>query len=497
MRFKTFYLTEAIKGLQQYLKSSDIYQVIDFGNIGQFRIYSTTKVNDTDKNHLLSINKKNPNITEKEFRDFHKKIHTYKQYNDKNYGNWMFVGDPITMEFDKLKPQFEKSVKMLSKLGLGRNKRVVIFEDLGSAVNSLTGGGVGGYAKKKFHYISIGKDWKPENLPEVIIHEYAHFLHFDMDKHTKYKMDTWFKANIATPLSTKTVFDDNMISKIFETIKQRYLNRYGLTLFTILDILNGNDTLELSPYEIIAYNKGEERDVIVKKGFSFEYPRKSGKNIKIIKGSKLIFRHMYDRNYVERQNKKGEMVFVHDMGDIKNTIEHLEFTDIKEEIIDINKKEIMDYGFDGIFRGSRNVIRSNGIHLDMDKLFNKDWQFKGIENYVIVLKKIEPIFESIKKGTTIEDIWNKVNIELKKITFQDIYGTQQYGNDLAISSKLGSADGNLLKKIALQAGIVPSSYSASNVAELWAEMITYFTINPSKLSKDLKLFFKKVTMGTL
>ena len=242
MRFKTFYLTEAIKGLQQYLKSSDIYQVIDFGNIGQFRIYSTTKVNDTDKNHLLSINKKNPNITEKEFRDFHKKIHTYKQYNDKNYGNWMFVGDPITMEFDKLKPQFEKSVKMLSKLGLGRNKRVVIFEDLGSAVNSLTGGGVGGYAKKKFHYISIGKDWKPENLPEVIIHEYAHFLHFDMDKKTKEAMK-WHEERIGKLELDKIRYDDLLAKGSFFR-RHHYAKLVGDTIenirfhtFAIADII--------------------------------------------------------------------------------------------------------------------------------------------------------------------------------------------------------------------------------------------------------------------
>jgi hypothetical protein len=346
---------------------------------------------------------------------------------------------------------------------------------------------MGGFAHRTKHYISIHKFEPPERITEIVIHETAHKIHFNFPKETKKYIYDWFTLNVASKISREKLLSKDLSYKIFNLINQAFFNRYGFRLWDIMDILNDVELPEQTIIDKIEYREGEERLVRVKKSFV----NSEGKRIP--KGTYLKFSLLDGNITIAKRNKKNEIVW-HDITfDYEKADKYLEFTDI-EDIRDIEyKREVQELGFDGMFRGRFNVLTSNALYLKIDDTVSKDSDFKNIGSLNLghIIQKLEPVFASIKKGMSYGDIERKSMDILQNINVTDVYGKDEF----AIKSLLGKPEGDLLKKVALSLGTIPSAYSASDSYELWAELVTYLTTNISKVSKELKQFFRNVVMG--
>jgi hypothetical protein len=158
-------LTEDVQMVQR-LKGT--YQIVDWGHIGRFKVYSAAKPTPDNERLRRELGLRHP--------DLHK-IYKLAEYKRDMRDNRMFLDFAVKQERDVRTTLLQASRK-LAWMGFKPMDVTLIFRNLEHIQNQITGGGIGGRYVRSKHGTEINLvdflQGRPDWREEIVIHEYAH-----------------------------------------------------------------------------------------------------------------------------------------------------------------------------------------------------------------------------------------------------------------------------------------------------------------------------------
>ena len=435
----------------------------------------------------------------------------------------------------KLKSVLDNSSYKLSTLGFPRMRSTIVLTDLSKEFNSITGGGVGGYADYESHGIAISRNQINE---EIIIHEHAHMFWKNIPKPNKYFFIEYFEKTIgdfAKNLPTKIKYKhfgkfkmpENLFQlgwEVFRDILQKEMNinfnrlfelkkTDDQNLFLIKSVLTpgSNNKFKLKTSIQVTRNnwgsknlsvgdevqvftghseKGSSQKYFIEKYINHErFDFNEGKGLtfdELLNYINFDAKEIMSNDYFKKQHEK--------LLEIKNKslVEILGFT---------KNKEFIEEAFKQVFNEIVSEInRVNRVEFNVDQFFKR---YAVPSNSWISLISKRSKAGKVNNEEDIKDVYDFI---VKKMFVRDLSEIEPTSFDVItkfgfsssptqfLQKKLQSPEGEELRSILHRSGASVNSYGASNTDELWATTVEFAALGRN-VSRNLKNLVWKTLNG--
>lgn len=497
-------LDEAVAQVNRWLDGS--HQVIDHGTVGWFRVYSVVDVTDRD-----IAGKKLQGAFDNFRRDFLSKIHTVKEYNERgSLSDSPFMADTIAGSArQKAHGAIKFAVQTLTRMGARRKRDVLIARDLSQHRNSLTGGGVGGYAYRKTHAIEIDYGMLSRGAgAETIVHEWGHKLFFQLPQYLRNYVRRWYQEHV---LQSKDLVRDGEVPKnhrdgaavvAWEGFSRMWAKHRSVTPdewmrlhkkhARTISIQNDAEAL----MDVVAQ---PGRTVFGKLKVSVRTDEgkaiRKGRRVRVTSspGSKAYIETISGDTFLMAEvsrSKLAELVAL----DLKTTRKDVE-SEVGSWSPDFDthslRQEPGDY-FDK--ENALYLCLEEGVRLAFEYLVESDFPYTSMAAVMETraFSKFVDIYRDAARKQQERFKPRSLFLELFKKHANWKPPAQARGE---LKTVLASPAGKWMRRRAQRLGITPSDYAASNVDELWAETVAFAAMKPSKLPKPLKTMLHNVMQG--
>ncbi len=511
------YFLEYAKGLLDLQKDAPKEHpivIVDAGPAGWFRVFSAQQVADPElvSRYLTPEMKarifKQP-ITRKEFAPLLKlSPDVFRQLNQ-----------PALM-MNALTTGPEAATKALTKLGLRRRSSdLVVINGLSRWVkNWITGGQIGGYASRAGHIIA--SDAEPfltgdmERIIGTLVHELGHQYFFNLPKAGKEAFQTWYyqnvmrpvKDNILNPSPKLTNWLNNMA---YDEFSSQYKKRSGLGLREIEDTLRKvysdkpMDAEASFQMEVIdRLNQHRVMNGYLKNPTVFRVAMKNSKTKKP-EGAKIRVNYDGDKITISTEDWLASKEIPNRPSGKADWPKLFDLVNFSEEEGDKDgsvgmKRSILHDASQGQTSKALLMTHENWVMDALGKVLAAFQADVGIPFGVMAatetfLKLTQDAADKKQVPNTkaIMDKVVEVGLEDGRKTYASMIPDKQPMNPKEFTqSVMSSPSGQSFRQLAKNLQVVPSAYAASNVDELFAEMLTYAALKSDGLSKSLRTMFK-------
>lgn len=504
-------LDETVQQLRRYLDGQ--HQVLDLGTIGLFRVYEVQPYPAGNLGIIPSRNLQRVHGTRA--HDFLKQIHTAADYKrnasagpDDQVYVWALSEKPA---YRAALANIKQASDAITALGIPRQRDVLILRDLSAERNRITGGGVGGYAFRKTHAVEadVGELARSH---EILVHEWAHKKFFNLPRHATQHVRDWFAANVEK--APEVVGERERVaqrdrghttSRAWEAFRAAWGKWDGVFPDHYLGLrakVKGTSGEDKAALFDVFLTPGMIGVGTVKKGIRNP---EGGEGIR--KGSEVLFLSARavapDAYQIIQQSKSegGENRFIQSTADaIRANIE----LDVRASA---DKNKLDAHRLNYLLGQMR--LPDDPDEERADNFFTREsFLYSTVDDAVagaidyLVGRKIDvdggDLFSVSARAVFVEEWIERARRDGDKFdpekTFRELFDKFASWDDMP-TSHLSDPSGTTLRDFAAKAGITPSSYAASNVDELWAELIAHMALRPSTVPKPLKQLLRDTLQG--
>lgn len=505
-------LNEGIVQLvRKYLDGN--HQVIHLGTLGWFDTYVVQELGGGGPQAGLERNLRDRGIDPKKHW---KTIHTHKDYTASRKKLWdepsIFLPDATAgSDFPNVRKAIETATGKLQRLGLPRQRRVLVLTDLRAERNPLTGGGVAGYAHKQQHGIEVDLTWILKQ-PKLLLHEFAHHVWFQLPADARRYFTDWYTQNVIGPTAKalKRRMDDAdkraVLALVWDEMEREQRQRQGHTADHAAALLHRypesvlTDAAHHRAFSQEAINLLDQQRTTAEpiilvgtllRGVSTALgPIRKGQKVRVY-GDPT---RSVDLAYVEPVKGKARTAEVA-LSDLRSRLEvdlratdrenkHARVSGLWDAVVATSAVSIrrsVESSFDGaqgaIYteRGMQ-ILRNHGY--DTPRSLFPEAARKGA---------LVALDAAIPRGEKPSEAWTAYWLRHAD------WHNQSAAAPEAVAARISTKEGNDLKQLAQRVGGLPSTYAASNAAELWAEILAYAA--ERKISKGLQKVLRDVMQG--
>lgn len=526
-------LDETVQQLRKYLDGK--HQVLDLGTIGLFRTYVVTPVSDDYLFSTLQYAVPGGKQGKQAAEAWLKQTHPFADYlrarrTDAMNSPYSWAG--TEHDFIALKSNVEEASRTITALGIPRQRDTLIVLDLSKDKNPITGGGVGGYAYRRSHAIEAdGRSMTTPYGVELLVHEWAHKKFFNLPQHvTRYVAD-WFKENVANDPRIKdaprvpTNQRGLAVSLAWEGFRDSWAKWEGVAPDEYLQFKARTEKTvygDTSPFVDAMLRPGRTAVGRLRKSITATAVKAVEKRLglpqddapeTIRSGSKvwaMSARAVHPDAYIVIPTKGGAPVgsgMVHVTLDMLRDVLEIDVKASAEKNgLDVDRltyrvrqmqtppepaddrtdrfftRESLVYGsLDDALRKATDWLKQRGVDIYPSDVFPIDNHSKFTDEWIAAAEKQGDKFDAEKTFRALFE---------KHVTWDA--PSKLRGS---VEQRLTTAEGKALRDLAASLKITPSSYAASNVDELWAELIAHTAMRPNDVPKPLKALLRNALQG--
>lgn len=533
-------LVETVQQVRRYLDGK--HQVLDLGSVGLFSVYSVRPVSDDFALNTLQYVvppqkgvKSGPGYSRRaEVEAWLKQIHTlaeYKRLVDADARIAPFALDSTATRYAEIRKHIQAASDAILGLGARRQRDTLILLDLSAHVNSITGktGDVAGYAYRRSHAIEVSATAMEDSSgEEVLVHEWAHKQFFNLPQHVTAYVGEWFEANIAGDARLENLpdIDENTrkhaLDKAWDGFRSAWAKWEGVAPDEYLALkARTTKTVYGDKAPLFDVFLGKQRDLVGKlhKSLTLTDAKKTG--IPQQDGAKtmpkgrrvLVFsaRATHPDAYIAIAMKDGgpdsavTPLFV-TAAMLRDSVEidvkaSAERNDINLDRLQYTIGQLQTPGEPDDEHIDRFFTRENFLYSTLSDSLQALQKFLAFKKLGVHTSYLFPpdnhhgfVADWI---ATAEREGDKFDAEA---TFRKLFsgyvnweGTSRLRPTTA--ERLTAPEGARLRDLAAELKLTPSSYAASNVDELWAELLRYSAFHPSQVPKPLKRLLSDALEG--
>ena len=424
--------------------------------------------------------------------------------------------DYFTEMIDSVKYELEGAAHKLVQLGFPKYTTNLVFSDESDKVNSITGGGVGGQAFGKQHAFTVDRRHVEQN---IIIHEHAHMWWDNvLDYAAKMYFIQWYEVNVKSwgrhadnvrdMIDTPDVapIKEKMLAVVASEGGRRFVQDLemllGRSVSSYFDMVNSTNNQEFMLGALFTHfrtyiHATTKKDIELSPG-----PNNVGRarEMKFLKaGGVVSVENVNDGYFLNWYPEKSHDRFEFKVAD-GELLSYVKFTkgllsdkekDLLKDAKKLNddkmsrflapnskKSEIKDIFDETLKNLFDNYAKADGWEYDFDPRKNAtgDWYNTWVSMIGRRSKKgsINSVDDVIKTAADAMKAKLYFDKDMKARNYES--KSQRSANDLI--NKIGTPSGEKLRSKLFQSKVVPSSYAASNYAELWAETIEKMAMTP-------------------
>lgn len=514
-------LDETVQQVRKYLDGN--HQVIDFGTVGLFRTYFVKELSDdyvlSTLQYVVPGEKKGRQAAEAWLKQPHPVADYWKSRNADGMDS-PYSGVLDVQTISHIRQNIERASGAITGLGIPRQRDVLILLDLSKKTNTITGGGVGGYAYRRTHAIEADSAYMATaNGVELLVHEWGHKKFFNLPQHVTKFVREWFEENVAqhaeskyAPLVSERDQAQVVIAawaafalswKKWEGI---YPEQYAQLKKRAKETKHGDDSALLDVFlapsmsAVGKLNKGVKNE---REGYDGAQSLRKGTRVWAI-SARAVIPDGYaliplkggtpsgkDAIYVSRDvvyasleldaeasAKKNDT----NLGTIAYRLHTLQLPDEPGE-----EREDNYFTRDS----SMSSFIDDAVNAAADRIQKKYPQAP-------TMSLMPPNVRSIFVDEWIAQVRREGDRFDPKAAFEKLFKSNadwSLGMTIDPAVRLSTPYGTDVRDALAKLGITPSSYAASNVDELWAELIATAALNPNKVPKPLKAMLRDAIQG--
>jgi hypothetical protein len=370
--------------------------------------------------------------------------------------------------------------KIITKMGFPSMHSNILLKDLSKEVNWVTGGGVGGYAKRKGKYmeISLNQINSPNYLIRLIVHEWAHLWMFNNSKGFKNAVKEYYntllkqyKDHVSTSQkqSEKLLFKDINKIKFHDKVEEILGRDYSDRIYT----------------EIVKEMMGTVKDIY----YGYIYNRYAEDDYPFKEDEQTFF-----KNVRESYIKKTESMILKIVDDIVESGYYPNMQTAKKQIRYLSNA-IWKIYYSGVLKKIVYSVESDEIDFKWAKEDGEEWasRVKSPLNYLEGLTNNNKNFVFDKK-THYNDLHNKFsefvnNYDPPTMIINLIYGIFENAITRKIfpqaEDKLVGEDKSTYREEMKDLVKWVNSYGVANDDELWATGVEKFIHLPPNHRKAI------------
>lgn len=521
-------LDETVAQVRKYLDGKN--QVLDLGTIGLFHVYSVRPVSgDTALSHLQYVVSQPKGMKPSnygrtaEVEAWLKQIHTLPEYRkavDADAMNAPYALDPTVANLAQITANVKEASDAILSTGVRRQSDVLILLDLSQKKNRITGGGLGGTAYRQTHAIEadLAEMSKPFGV-ELLVHEWGHKFFFALPQHVTNYVRDWFKTNIEGDkrITDAPLLDERQrgfaLDRAWDGFRKFWMSARGVAPDEYLKLRERAKSTtrgDPSPYFDVFLDRGRMIVGKLTKSIPNAFPDSDGERsvrkgatvwaissaavhpgsyvvIPLVKGvPKSTDKQVYTTPDVLRASmeidlkasaEKSEM----DLDALRFRIERLQSPDQTEKDNFFVGENTVYSALDDAIRGAVNWIASRKITVSFADLFPLDNHYAFAADWIEQASHDGDKFDAER---TFRALFNKY-------ADWDLASRQKR----SVTSELSAPEGQRMRDLAAKLNITPSSYAASNVDELMAELMAFTALKPESVPKPLRALLRNVMQG--
>ncbi|KKL17795.1 hypothetical protein LCGC14_2481960, partial [marine sediment metagenome] len=424
----------------------------------------------------------------------------------------LFDASAILKDMTKFTFAMTEATQSLQKIGMPRQRRVLVIMDLSGQKNPITGGGVGGLAYRDEHGIAVDT----RNVtPGLLVHEWAHMYWFQLPKKSRAYFSVWYAQNVVRTLAKEVEkglpkdFQAETIELILTLVDNEYLDLWGLTpkdymklrkqagdftsteegLFNIvIDRFTNRRDVEL---------RGELRQTLKPDPTSLAEPGGMVKGMDVVLYPDTDPKEKRAGIFTEPGAAFVKMIPLSQIPDVvridwtktaQENRRELNIAQLEVKLANLSKPVHDQFGktlevvLEKILYGTTMQLRFSPHGISLLDIFPHRVFQAIIDNFVRTARATKEEFAphlTLKQQLQAQPKWSAKPEQAQSV----------------VAARIDKPEGVAIRMTARRIGKVPTAYAASSTVELWAETVAYAASKPSKLSSGLKTALRNVVSG--